>query len=1136
MNTYPRASRLRLSASVTVAAATALCFGQDPAIEADDEQIFELSPFMVDASEDTGYRATNTVSGTSLNTAIKDIPMAIEVVNQDFMDDVDATNLEEALAYSSGVFLDDFTQADAVGKDGVNAPGANAVESADRSPSSRGGLGGRFDNVILIRGFNVPFQNRDGFRYGGLIAQYGTILGGIIDTSNVSRMEVVRGPNSLLYGIGVLSGIVNVIPERPLSVASQEAKVSVGNQGYFRTSVDVTGPLVEDWGGGELSYRVAGAFEHRDHWTDFQEKDLEYYVGQLQYQNERWNIFLEGQYADQAFQGVGDQFIYDNLNAAINQNFRNEFGEQFNWTQEFGGKPQSYRITGPDTHHSRIESNVMANVDFSPTENFAISVGAFLTDARESEFDVNIATLTNEERSFDLKGVLLQRPNDPQTENPEEIENWIDTFVEVFPFPGEQDPDDLRDLNDYRFVRYWWKDEPEETTTEQYRLRMTYEFESSLFGESGEKHTFLVGRHDIKDEADIAIGNERIDWQYAFKGEIADGDPLQERHIFDHSVLRYNGEPLAQPGREFRFAEVWFSGHYGLYQGKLFNDRLGVILGARHDRYHARDRLYDRFDEIAEFGPDYDGPPLSIAPSSGIQDNPDNETFGFFPLPEGVSEYLPSAEPETEVTKTIAANYKLSDALSLYALRSEGLTPNTGARDGNLDGLPSERSTSVEAGIKFEALEGKLSGTVSVYKIERENALWFFSAAPEPAAWVGGTVHPTGETSPDVGFEPGKVASGEIPLSYGIDRFYFDEAGVELGKVVRFIRDDEGNIINRELAFPDGLLGIEGQRSDTTNPRNIVYLDYALLDQPAVDKDGNEVGKTWRHFIEKAFADRSRSSSEFRSQAGPDDFDPMFYQRTRGTNLGLNASLNNATGANVTYTDEATGFDLQLIYQPTKNWQLLFTYAHTEREATSPFDMVAVDDPDSDTAFGTEYDVWVRTFGRASFGLEEHDDDGDGVVDRVTKNGNPLSMGDVSPTEAVGGLQGVSLYTGSEDAAALWTKYAITEGPLKRFEYGFGAQYKGPAETSIPIGGTELAQNRFRTPPTPERWKFDGYLEYSWKWQDMNWRAQLNIYNLTDDTGDETIIVYDDDGMPVKRHTELFYSPRSYRLSLSVLF
>lgn len=239
-------------------------------------EVFQLSPFTVDVSQDSGYRSTNTTSGTSLNTPIKDIPMSIEVINAEFLEDIGATDFEESLSYSSGVFLDTFIQSTGQSRDGGNARGANEVNTADRSASSRGGVGGRFDNGTIIRGFNVPFQNRDGFRYGGLIAQYGVVLGGIVDTTNVERMEVVRGPNSLLYGIGVLSGIVNIIPKRPLSAPSQSLSVGMGSEGYLRGTLDVTGPLSDDFLGGQLNYRFATAWEERDDWTDWRGKELNY--------------------------------------------------------------------------------------------------------------------------------------------------------------------------------------------------------------------------------------------------------------------------------------------------------------------------------------------------------------------------------------------------------------------------------------------------------------------------------------------------------------------------------------------------------------------------------------------------------------------------------------------------------------------------------------------------------------------------------------------------------------------------------------------------------------------------------------------------------------------------------------------
>lgn len=1104
------------------------------------EEVITLSPFQIDVSQDVGYRSTNSTSGTSLNTPIKDLPMSIEVINEEFISDIGATNFREALQYSSGVFTEQFTQGTA-GSAQSNGKGVNQTQSADASASSRSGLGGRFDNGTVIRGFNVSFQNREGFRYGGIIANYGVVLGGIIDTSNVSRMEVVRGPNSLLYGIGVLSGIVNVVAKRPLSAPAQAASFGVGSEGYWRGTLETTGPLKRNLWGGSLNYRVGLAREHRDSWTDFAESDKSYYSASVQFQNARWNVFVEGQYAEQEARGIGPQFIYDNTAAAIDPNFRNEFFEQINWQKDLGGLPQSHRISGPDTYDRREERNLLATVDFTPVENLTISAGAFFTRAEEERFDMDLASLTNENAFFQLKTTLVARANDPATAPAiaAATRDFLDQYVTAFPFTGTPLPGERRNLTDYRTVRYWWRKTPETTSTEQYRLRATYAFETGDFlGDAPARHTFLIGRHDIKDQADVVTAGESINNQFVTRGELASDDPLLFRSIFDQTPIRYNGEPLAQPGTDFRHLDVWYTGHFALYQGWFMNDRLGVIAGLRHDRYHSRDRLYDRWEEPT-FNPDQ---PRHNPPAGIITRNPDNETFGFLPLPLGQEpdEYRPGAEPETAVTRTLALNFRLTDGLTVYGMRGEGITPNTGALDGNGVGISSEQSVSNELGLKFDLVEGKLSGTISVYRITRKNAIWSTDFAPAPINWVGGN-DPSGAPprARDGSFDPTQITP-ETPLNYPVNNYYFARDGVELGPVQRLVYDDAGNVIGRETAFPAGYLGRRQFFGGDLFPQTYNYFDYALLDEPVIDRNGNATGKTWRNYLEEAFADLSRGTRGFSAVSGPEDFEPIVYEKELGGFLGNNPSLRSATGANTTFTDEATGFDVQLIYQPTPRLQFVFNYAHTEREAVSPFKLAELLDPDTGQRFGTEYDAWVRALGREAFGLQEHDDNGDGIPDRVTKIGSDetLQVGDVAASDLVGGLQGTSLFTGSEDSASVFTKYTFTDGVLKGFAPNLGVTYVGPAATSLKVGGRDLASNLFGTPPTPERYIVNLGGRYDWRTRHATYSLQLNIGNLLDDQKGERVVTYTDpqSGGNVPRRTEVFYGPRSYRLALSVQF
>ena len=83
----------------------ALAVASSPNLSAqgDDEtdEIYELSPFSVDASQDTGYIATSTLAGTRVRTDLKDLGAAISVYTAEFLEDIDATDAQSLLSYTS---------------------------------------------------------------------------------------------------------------------------------------------------------------------------------------------------------------------------------------------------------------------------------------------------------------------------------------------------------------------------------------------------------------------------------------------------------------------------------------------------------------------------------------------------------------------------------------------------------------------------------------------------------------------------------------------------------------------------------------------------------------------------------------------------------------------------------------------------------------------------------------------------------------------------------------------------------------------------------------------------------------------------------------------------------------------------
>ncbi len=141
-----------------------------PAPEKDD--IVRLSVFTVAAEDEDEYRAANTTTGTRYNTAIKDLPMNIEVLTSAFMRDIGALDVRDALAYVSGIQLDTTT----------------AVNGSRDNPENA---------TLLIRGIPAALK-KDGFsRFVPM------------DPITTSRVDIIKGPGGALYGQIGTGGVVN---------------------------------------------------------------------------------------------------------------------------------------------------------------------------------------------------------------------------------------------------------------------------------------------------------------------------------------------------------------------------------------------------------------------------------------------------------------------------------------------------------------------------------------------------------------------------------------------------------------------------------------------------------------------------------------------------------------------------------------------------------------------------------------------------------------------------------------------------------------------------------------------------------------------------------------------------------------
>ncbi len=209
----PAAALLLACIVCTATAQTAPAAAPKPAA---DEAIV-LTPFAVSATQDKGYRASNSVSGSRIDTPIKDLPFALQAFTSEFIADINPRELYDVVKYSPGVTF--------------------------RGEDFAGG-----NTRLSIRGFDTNSNPlRNGFSGPP-----------IIDSANIARIEVVKGPASFLYGQLAPGGLVNIITKRPQAKPQTLVRQEVGSDNYLRTQLDTTGPLSNT----NVFYRVAGSWQN----------------------------------------------------------------------------------------------------------------------------------------------------------------------------------------------------------------------------------------------------------------------------------------------------------------------------------------------------------------------------------------------------------------------------------------------------------------------------------------------------------------------------------------------------------------------------------------------------------------------------------------------------------------------------------------------------------------------------------------------------------------------------------------------------------------------------------------------------------------------------------------------------------
>ncbi|MBD1997177.1 TonB-dependent receptor [Leptolyngbya sp. FACHB-541] len=229
---------------------------------------------VVTDEQEEGYIVDNSTTATRTDTLILEVPGSIQIVPQQVIQEQNALRLPDIFRNVSGI-------------------------------GEEGGFGDALDQ-FNIRGFTATGQIfRNGIRVPNVFSP-------LVETENLERVEILKGPASVLYGALEPGGIINLVTEQPLDDPRYAASLSVGSFGLLRPTFDLTGPLNADE---TLLYRINAVYETGERWRDFDTDIDRFYVSPvLTWRiSDRTDLTIDGEYlyderpVDRGIPAIGDR-------------------------------------------------------------------------------------------------------------------------------------------------------------------------------------------------------------------------------------------------------------------------------------------------------------------------------------------------------------------------------------------------------------------------------------------------------------------------------------------------------------------------------------------------------------------------------------------------------------------------------------------------------------------------------------------------------------------------------------------------------------------------------------------------------------------------------------------------------------
>lgn len=620
----------------------------------------ELTPFEVRTDRDRGYAASNAVSGTRSNVPLAEIPFNIQVVTEEMLNDILAFRPTDSLNYFGAVSTRPFDSQDAL-QGLTDLFGGARIRGLSSGVNLRNG----------VRTFDQPLS------------------------AMVQRVEVVKGPSAVLYGLSEPGGIYNTITKTPqFGRDITRMSLTVGTHENYRVTGDLNRRL-----GKNFAARLNASWAQIGTEYSFSEGWESAVNGQLTWRPSRkTQITVEAEYDDRDVGNPeGHRYRFANSSPTLTT------AQTINGvTYSAGGLGPQYGTTVRGAQISLSGHPLFRSVD----PNFSFSGPDSRRYVHRATFGVTVTQTLFEGFDIQVQGYHTEREhiNDLQ-------QAGLVTGATGFHYPTT-DAATRRPVFLNRWQRFDNRNVVDSVVVNGvYKFKLANIESTANFGYQMVRD--YVRQRESVDQTDRRNGQPN-DNAAAIRGRF-EGPPQFNRPapgIWFNYVEILNPGPNTRPsdlvlnllppaagsfGSPFdsAYQRNFFDSYFATLSSKLFDGRLILNGGV-----YRTDIDYKRGSS-----------PTNI--NTLVFD--DGET-------------LPQA----------GFVFKIAKPISIFALYTESLQPNSSQRDWQGNPFAPRKGVGEEAGFKIDLWDGKVSGTLSYFDITQTNRVVFDDFAPNPNDPVDG--------------------------------------------------------------------------------------------------------------------------------------------------------------------------------------------------------------------------------------------------------------------------------------------------------------------------------------------------------------------------------------------------------------